>query len=346
MVESLNEPWETGETHTMTVKVKPENIGTLTFYVKTVSRAEGVTYYDPTPETKDQQDEYVYAYEIDVQNLVEKYCPYLIFDEEETVYPTDFFHGDTEISNNPSDYDVTWPTKVYAHTVEGYWRDWAEVSLTPVYKGFLVIQYWFYYAKDPKMWEEPFLGSHDHDWESIYIFLEKKEPEPEPQYVAYFHHSGGVWWSALREYQDSWDLVPWDNLVVPAWGVENVFETHPVVHVARHSHVSYPWSDHLGLAKPLRPVIVPIVTHDSVDFIELPHPEPCDGGRELSPDDFEIVLVEEPDPEWPQMFGEIPAPWGKNEDDTYVRRRWNDPSYVLRIVEKMGFITLSPVNFW
>jgi len=66
MVEGVHGPWENGETHSMTVRVKPENTGTFTFYVKTVSRAEGVTYYDPTPEIKDQQDEYVYVHEIDV----------------------------------------------------------------------------------------------------------------------------------------------------------------------------------------------------------------------------------------------------------------------------------------
>jgi len=278
-------------------------------------------------------------------DLTKKYFPYLIFDEEETFYPTDFFYDDTNIWNNPSNFDEgTWPLKVYVHTVEGDWRDWAEFSFTPVYKDFIVIQYWFYYARDPKMWEEPFLGAHDNDWESVYIFLEKKEPEPEPQWVAYFHHSGGVWWSALREYQDSWDLVPWENPNYPAGAVEKVGDTHPVVHVARHSHASYPWSDDFGLCRPMHTVTVPIVSHEGVSFEELPYAEFCDGGRELDLDDFEIVLVEEPDPEWPQMFGEIPAPWGKNEDDIYIRRRWNDPSYLLRKVEKVSFIVLSPVN--
>ena len=65
MVEGVHEPWDYSEEHSMTVRIKPENMGTFTFYVKTVSRIEGVR---PRPtNTKDQQDEYVYVYEINVQ---------------------------------------------------------------------------------------------------------------------------------------------------------------------------------------------------------------------------------------------------------------------------------------
>ena len=65
MVEGVHEPWDYGEEHFMTVRIKPENMETFTFYVKTVSRVEGVR---PRPtNTKDQQDEYVYVYEINVQ---------------------------------------------------------------------------------------------------------------------------------------------------------------------------------------------------------------------------------------------------------------------------------------
>jgi len=70
IVEGIDGPWEKGEIHTMIVRVKPENTGTFIFYIKTVSQAEGVTYYYPTREetiTKDQQDEYVYPFSIDVQ---------------------------------------------------------------------------------------------------------------------------------------------------------------------------------------------------------------------------------------------------------------------------------------
>lgn len=160
-------------------------------------------------------------------DLIEQYFPYFIFDEEEQLFPTDFLYDDNDIINNPSNYDKdSWPTTVYVHTVEGRWRDWSKPSLEPIVNDYLVIQYWFYYTKDPKMWEIPILGTHDHDWESVFIFLEKKDLEPEPEWVVYFHHGGGVWWTG--DLQDSWDLVPWENPLCPACDVDRVDGTHPV----------------------------------------------------------------------------------------------------------------------
>jgi len=205
MVEGIHRPWETGETHTMTVRVKPENTRTFTFYVKTVSRAGGITYYDSTSVT-DQQDEYVYVYEIDVsppEDLVKKYFPYFIFDEEEEYYPTDFFYDNTNITDNPTDYNQSWTLTCYVHSTEIQRND----------EDYLVLEYWFYYAEDTKT-----LWPHHHDWESLYVYLNKDDHSP--AYVTYFYH--GV----FITYQ-------WD------WPIFDKNGTHSVIHVARDSHASY-----------------------------------------------------------------------------------------------------------
>jgi len=276
----------------------------------------------------------------DYNGLIKKYFPYIIFDEEEKYFPTNFYYDDSDIDNNPSKYDKnTWPICVYVHVVEGRWKDWGSWEDYGKYKDWIVIEYWFYYVRDNKLWDIPILGAHDHDWESVYVFLEKKEPEPEPRYVIYFHHYGGVWW--IPDKQDSYDRVNWKVPGCPACECEKVNETHPVVHIARDSHASYPWTIG-GWSKPLQRVMVPVPSPEPPgwEIIELPYPEPCDGGQELDYDDFQIIIVDEPDPEWPTMFGEIPAPWAD------VRRRWNDPGYLLRVVVKLSLSikAYSPVN--
>jgi len=65
IVEGIHEHWDHSEEHSMTIRVKPEDTEVFTFYVKTVSRVEGLALYDPN-ETKDQQDEHVYVFKINV----------------------------------------------------------------------------------------------------------------------------------------------------------------------------------------------------------------------------------------------------------------------------------------
>jgi len=54
----------------------------------------------------------------------------------------------------------------------------------------------------------------------------------------------------------------------------------------------------------------------------LPFPiEVCDGGREVSYEDFNLIYVDIPDSNWPENFSTIESPWS--------RRRWNDPWFIL-----------------
>jgi len=69
MVEGAPGCWQNGEIHYLKVKVKPERSGEFKFYVKSVAGrvpdGECVAW-DPTSGTKDQQNEYVYVYTINV----------------------------------------------------------------------------------------------------------------------------------------------------------------------------------------------------------------------------------------------------------------------------------------
>jgi len=64
LVEGFKENWETGETKTLQFKVRPHNLGTFRFFVKTTAQANGEWSFDPQFGTKDQQNEYVAVYEV------------------------------------------------------------------------------------------------------------------------------------------------------------------------------------------------------------------------------------------------------------------------------------------
>jgi len=322
LVEGFKENWEKGETKTLRFKVNPQNIGTFRFFVKTTAQIGGVWRYDPYSGTKDQQNEYVNVYEITVQSvhedLVDEYFPYLIFDEEEQFYPTDFFYDDNDITNNPSNYDQdTWPNNVYVHTVEGFWEE----------KEYLVIEYWFYFAKDDKLWgvDFPFIGPHDHDWESVYLFLEKQEDGYTPSKIAYYKHAYLVGLNV----EDYYNIYDWKQTsLIPAFQKRD--ETHPVVHVAVDSHGSYERSL-FGYGWPL-------YCAPSGDQ-GIPYPEPVDGGKEIVESDCEVTFVSNQNPGWPSKFGEIDAPW--------VRSRWNEPWYLLvprPVKNSLSIIVGSPIN--
>lgn len=326
MIECVHGPWENGETHMMTVRVQPESAGTFTFYVKTVNHAEGVTYYDPTSGTKDQQDEYIHVYEINVQSnlmdLIEKYCPYFIFYEQEEYFPTSFYYDDDDVTNNPSNYDKTWPYHLYVHTTEGSWG-WSGKE-----KDYLCIEYWLYYAKDNKFggWENSLIGAHDHDWESVYVFLKKVGTEYTPDYVAYFHHAwfkDGLIGADLEELYDMCKWIPYSNFP------ERKDGTHPVVHVADGSHASY-WRTIFGWASYKITTILPNIPPDIMDLWIF---ERCDGGLELCYDDLQIIVIDEPDQDWPDKFGDIQSPWN--------RTRWDDPGDMLKIIVELGYTTIG-----
>ncbi|MEM2111853.1 MAG: NosD domain-containing protein [Candidatus Bathyarchaeia archaeon] len=77
LVEGFKENWETGETKTLQFKVKPHKPGIFHFYVKTTAQIDGLWNYDPQSGIKDQQDEYVYVYQIQARSpAVDLLVPY------------------------------------------------------------------------------------------------------------------------------------------------------------------------------------------------------------------------------------------------------------------------------
>jgi len=207
-------------------------------------------------------------------SLIEKYFPYLIFDEQEQFYPTNFFYDDNNITNNPKNYNQSWPLTAYVHTVET--------------ENSLCIQYWFYYCRDNKIWniEIPFIGAHDHDWESVFVYLQKQNETYSPAFITYFRHM---------------KLDKTEFYITYAWNdVDSIslMGTHTVVHVARASHASY--------ERTINGYGIFIV------------PESCDDGLELCYDDLQIIYADNTN-SWPDKFDTIDAPW------TRERWNWSDP---------------------
>jgi len=249
-------------------------------------------------------------------DLIEKYFPHIIFDEGEDYFPTDFYYDDENIDNNPFNYAIAWPRTVYVHTEEGFWQG----------KEYLVIEYWFYYVRDSKVLDIevplcPPMLAHDHDWESVYVFLEKIGTDYVPSTVTYFKHVYMVG-------------ISWEDYYVPNdWNsglVEKIGVTHPVVYIALSSHASY--------QKMLQSIGIGLPLYIFID--KIPLPEFVGGGLELDFQDVEIIYVSEPSPSWPNKFGTcIDAPW--------KRSRWNEPwGWIQPKVMKMSFSVAvhSPVN--
>jgi hypothetical protein len=229
----------------------------------------------------------------DYAKLVRDYCPRLIFHESEQYFPTDFWHDDTDIDNNPRYYDsLTWPKTTYAHVVTGYVES----------KEYLAIEYWFYYVRDAK----PPVGlPHDHDWESVYVFLERSGSEYVPSSITYFRHSGYVTheWSS--------------NEFAKTYG------THPVVHIALDSHASYEGSISIGART--------LGNH-------FPY-EPVDGGLVLEYDSYNVRYVQEAESRWPPNFPPLDPPW--NRAGWYNPWGWMNPTLVSR---SFAVVAASPVN--
>jgi hypothetical protein len=90
--------------------------------------------------------------------------------------------------------------------------------------GWIVLQYWFFYAFDD--WRSEFFGANDHeaDWEKISVYLSESETgEARPEWAAYAAHNYAG--DDLRRRWDDPEL-------------EKVGE-HPVVYVGAGSHASY-----------------------------------------------------------------------------------------------------------
>ncbi len=117
------------------------------------------------------------------------------------------------------------PEQIYTLAQARYapYRDFA--AFAPVYyynvllnRGYLVLQYWFFYAYND--WGSGHSGVNDHegDWEMIMLFLRDEEPV----YVAYSAHTGAPTWHE------------WTDPVVEKEG-----GTHPRVYVGCGSHAGY-----------------------------------------------------------------------------------------------------------
>ncbi|HLL39939.1 MAG TPA: hypothetical protein VK357_09765 [Rubrobacteraceae bacterium] len=88
-------------------------------------------------------------------------------------------------------------------------------------EGWVVLQYWFFYAFND--WRSGFFGANDHeaDWEKVFVYLsESPSGELAPQWTAYSSH----------EYEGDILRRRWDDPEL-----EKVGE-HPVVHVCAGSH--------------------------------------------------------------------------------------------------------------
>ncbi|MGD2077238.1 MAG: hypothetical protein PVH18_02585 [Chloroflexota bacterium] len=117
------------------------------------------------------------------------------------------------------------PDEIHEAALERYepYRDFSKFP--PVYyystlynRGYLVLQYWFFYAYND--WGTGHGGVNDHegDWEMIALYFRDNTP----RYIAYSAHTGGP------EYY-SWDAAE----------VTKVGGTHPVVYVGCGSHANY-----------------------------------------------------------------------------------------------------------
>ncbi len=92
-----------------------------------------------------------------------------------------------------------------------------------------VVQYWFYYAFNPGVW-----NNHQGDWEMMQVQLSGTSPTQ----VAFAQHHGG-------------QRMPWDDPNAAFLPVAVQREgTHPKVYVALGSHASYlrPYQGHLGVS--------------------------------------------------------------------------------------------------
>jgi parallel beta-helix repeat protein len=249
-------------------------------------------------------------------DLVSTYFPHLVFDEEEKFYPTSFFHDDADITNNPTGYNSSWPLAVYVNTIECH----SDVDN----KDYICLQYWFYYAKDsgkvvvPKTpWtNETTFWPHPHDWESVFVFLEIQGTDYVPKQITYFHHVE-IWVdldTLTPTYRDCYNVMNWQN---PMSEPEKVNGTHALVHVARHSHASYP---HTVFDYAIHLTTIGIEPGGEVaDGIPCPI-EPCNNGTEVDYDDFQMIYVNETT-SWPDQFDTVEAPWN--------RTRWDEPENLL-----------------
>jgi len=138
-------------------------------------------------------------------------------EEWETVAEVDFLITDSQ----------QLPVAIRDKAVERYepYRDFA--TYPPVYyyrvmhnRGYLVIQYWFFYAYNDWGTSHDGVNDHEGDWEAVFVFLHSDGDKP--AYAVFSAHIGSPEWHE------------WDD---PA--LEKRFRNHPVAYVGCGSHASY-----------------------------------------------------------------------------------------------------------
>lgn len=214
--------------------------------------------------------------------------------------------------------------------------------------GYIVLQYWMFYAYND--WRSSFHGVNDHeaDWEMISVFLADEE-QPYPLWLAYSAHQFGG-----HDIRRSWN----DPEILKIDG-------HPVVFVAAGSHASYflrgEYLPSVGIPLPagimrLRRAIIRFwretlrqgeqLSSDFHDILRIPFVDYARGdGLVIGPGgqhSWEMILLqdtaEQPAPAWVDHYHGLwglytgdslageDAPGGpRYQSDGMLRMSWNDP---------------------
>lgn len=210
--------------------------------------------------------------------------------------------------------------------------------------GWIVLQYWFFYAFNN--WRSGFYGANDHeaDWEMICVYLYEEDGDVKPEWVAYASHDFSG--DDLRR--------RWDDPELTKEG------EHPVVYAGAGSHASYFQAGEY-LTQLVLPFMIPFtkiiervqifiettfLDYEQMDkrwrdfgIFRVPFVDYAQGnGRQIGPEQWSTPTVISNPPAWVRhyrglwgLFARDPfsgedAPAGPmyNRDGT-VRQAWYDP---------------------
>jgi uncharacterized repeat protein (TIGR01451 family) len=113
---------------------------------------------------------------------IKKYAPILKFDSNERYFPCDIHGDDDNVINNHENYDTSDLPKT---TDDGkyvcyyYVKEYTEQSgQYPEHPDFYVYEYWYYYAFNEYSVFDCYNENHEHDLESVFIWVDKKTGNP------------------------------------------------------------------------------------------------------------------------------------------------------------------------
>jgi len=129
LVEGYKWGWEKDETRYLKFKFKPHKTGIFQIYVKTTAQTGGQWRCDPTSGTKDQQNEYVYVYQVQVVasfNWDETLSRFVKYKEMYQLYRQSFFNSTWwyELSQKAADAIATYD--FYKESVDQFVDTWLE----------------------------------------------------------------------------------------------------------------------------------------------------------------------------------------------------------------------------